>query len=602
MIFTDSSTKRFEDFNDADLEKTHDNLGIKYEKTEIYDDTVLLLQYNCPDSDCAHVCRSWDDLYHHVRSVHHKNICKLCLKYKKVFAHEHELLSFRDLQKHERFGDDNPGAVDQSGFKGHPECGFCSERFYGDDELFSHCRDKHEKCHICERQNSGHRPQYFLNYDELEVHFGKDHFLCQDRECLDKKFVVFGSVMDLKGHQLEAHPNGLSKDARRDARRVDISNFDYRTGYQEPRGSRRAGRGRGRDPNSEAIPASSAQPLRRDELAYQRQVDLSNRQNGAPSTGPATQRPTIRPSFQPPVVQMEHMNLGSTDTTETTPQEQARQIQHNAVITRATSLLKNDSVKIDEFRRRVSSYRTSNTSAPELIDGFFQLFDCSSTDMGKLIKELANIYESQAKRDGLLQAWNDWRAINEDYPSLPGLPEPSQPTPNTASTAGRRILRLKSSTAQSSRSATNRSVAWVGGNAPSVTPAANAMAFPSLKNANRKGLGRGTSSWATSSSTPQATNASGRIGQSTVAARGGDAFPALPAAAKPNLLQIGMHRGKVGFWDERAPTTGNPWTTGGATMTDQPSASDTATEYEEFENNGKVKKGKKTKQTLLRYG
>lgn len=535
--------------------------------------------------------------------MHHKNICKLCLKHKKVFAHEHELLSFRDLQKHERFGDDNPGAVDQSGFKGHPECGFCSERFYGDDELFAHCRDKHEKCHICERQNSGSRPQYYMNYDELEVHFGKDHFMCQDRECLDKKFVVFSSVMDLKGHQLEAHPNGLSKDARRDARRVDISNFDYRIGYQEPRGGRRAGRGRGRDPNAEPIPASSAQPLRRDELAYQRQVDLLTRQTTVPTAVPTSERPSTRPSFEPPVVQMDRINIGSGDAIDSTPQEQARQIQHNAVIARSTSLLKNDNIKIEEFRRRVSSYRTSNTSAPELIDGFFQLFDCSSTDMGKLIKELANIYESPTKRDGLLQAWNDWRAINEDYPSLPGLPESPQPTPNSTSTAGRRILRLKSSTAQSSKSATNRSVAWVGGATPSVTPAANAMAFPSLNNANRKGMGRGTSTWAVSStSIPQTTNSSSRSGSLTRLAKSSHAFPALPATAKPNIHQIGIHRRKVGFWDERVPIAENPWSASGTTTIDQSLVSVTTTESDEPENSSKVKKGKKTRQTLLKYG
>ena len=31
-------------------------------------------------------------------------------------------------------------------------------------------------------------------------------------------------------------------------------------------------------------------------------------------------------AFEPPVVQMEHMNLGSGDTVDSTPQEQARQI------------------------------------------------------------------------------------------------------------------------------------------------------------------------------------------------------------------------------------------------------------------------------------
>ena len=600
MIFTDDSTKRFEDFKEDDFQKSHDNLGIKYGKTEIYDDTVLLLQYNCPEASCAHICRSWDDLYHHVRSVHRKNICKLCLKFKKVFAHEHELFTFRELQKHERFGDDHPGAVDQSGFKGHPECGFCSERFYGDDELFAHCRDKHEKCHICERQNSNGHPQYYLNYDELERHFAKDHFSCQDRECLEKKFVVFGSEMDLKGHQLEAHPNGLSKDARRDTRRVDISNFDYRTGYQEPRGGRRAGRGRGRDPNADPLPTSSAQPLRRDELAYQRQMDLLSRQNPSQTPTPVVRQTDSRPSFHVPVVQMQQMQVNNPPAIDMTPQEQARQIQHNAVVARASILLHNDTVKIDEFRKRVSSYRTSTVSASELIDGFFQLFDCASVDMGKLIKELADIYENPVKRDGLLQAWNDWRAINEDYPTLPGLPEGNQTALNNTSTAGRRILRLKSSTAKSSRSATNRQVAWAGGNMPSVTPASNAMAFPSLASSSR--TTGGGSTWAI---TPTSSANAGRnrpLSTSVAMPKGPDAFPALPVAEKPSVHQLGIHRGKVGFWDERAPTTGNPWSGGAVSSGTINNTNSVTNETEDTDASTKGKKGKKVKQTLLKYG
>ena len=41
MIFTDDSTKRFEDFKESDFEKSHDNLGIKYGKTEIYDNITV---------------------------------------------------------------------------------------------------------------------------------------------------------------------------------------------------------------------------------------------------------------------------------------------------------------------------------------------------------------------------------------------------------------------------------------------------------------------------------------------------------------------------------------------------------------------------------
>ena len=132
----------------------------------------------------------WPDLHRHVRSAHKKMMCDLCTRNKKVFTHEHELFTQQELRRHEKYGDDNPGAVDQSGFKGHPECGFCRKRFYGDDELYTHCREKHERCHLCDRRTGGQNPQYYMNYDALERHFNKDHFPCLDAECQDLSCLV----------------------------------------------------------------------------------------------------------------------------------------------------------------------------------------------------------------------------------------------------------------------------------------------------------------------------------------------------------------------------------------------------------------------------
>jgi hypothetical protein len=169
--------------------------------------------------------------------------------------------------------------------------------------LYTHCRDKHERCHICDRRDGTRKQQYFVNYDSLEVHFRKDHFLCPDRECLEKKFVVFDSEMDLKAHQIETHPNGLSSAALR----VDMSGFQFRAPHEQEAGGRRddrrreggRGRGRGRDPNAEPLPASSAQTLSRAELAYQRQMEAQNSQSstGRAFGGQLTSTPTPGEAF-----------------------------------------------------------------------------------------------------------------------------------------------------------------------------------------------------------------------------------------------------------------------------------------------------------------
>jgi E3 ubiquitin-protein ligase ZNF598 len=608
VIFTDNADKRYEDWKDAEFVKIDENLGIKYEKDVILEDTVLLLRYNCPDKDCDVACLGWPDLHRHVRSKHGKMMCDLCTRNKKVFTHEHELFTFGELRKHEKFGDDNPGAIDQSGFKGHPECGFCKQRFYGDDELYNHCREKHERCHICDRRNGGRNPQYYLNYQELEKHFAAEHFVCLDAECQANKTNVFESEMDLKAHQLEAHPNGLSKDARRDARLVDLSGFNLRESYQPPRRNDRSnrGNGRGRDPNSEPLPLSSAQPIGRAELAYQRQLAIQSSQSvsgrafggqltqSAPAPGGRPPPSSTQAAAPAPAPAIENLSLEDSppNLTNLSPQEQARALRHQAVTSRATTLLKNDKTKISQFRTHISAYRSGTTSANDLLDAFFSLFDCPSSEVGKLVRELADLYEDETKRQALLSAWNNWRSINEDYPGLPG---PSGTLPGVSSIAsgsGRRVLTLKKSTAQSSRSAVSRQGSW--GNA--IANGTHRDPFPALSATNSNSINgpRPTAvstppAWGNSpvptvastnlsSSRPSPTTAS-TIRQKTTNSRTAapprateDAFPSLPAAAKPNTMMAGFNTRGSAKWFTSPSGSGtttpvNPWGSGGTTPT-----------------------------------
>lgn len=429
--------------------------------------------------------------------------------------------------------------------------------------------------------------------------------------------------MDLKGHQIEAHPEGLSKDVRRDARMVDLAEFDnMRTPYQQQR--QRRGAGRGRDPNAEPLPVSSAQPMTRAEVAYQRQMAIQSSQSvSTRNFGGQLTREDVQPVRAPersaaatpvqsapasrsqalPTAAFEGLNV-SANSAPATAQEQTRRMRHAAVIERASNLLRNDATKLAEFRSRVSSYRASSISATELIDAFFSLFDTSSTELGKLIKELAEIYEDESKRSDLLRAWNDWRAINEDYPALPAgglLPGMSTGAVNTG---GNRVLRLKSSTAKSSRSAVGRSGALP--NAPSNPfPPLSAAAGPS----SRRGKATAATPWATAappsfprpampspiSRPSSATPSSSRV-PAAPAPRGADSFPALPAAPKPNVLMAGKTRGTVRWNENRGPAP-NAWGSAPSSGTASP-----AEPSNDDSNNGKKGKKNKGKQTLFHFG
>ncbi|KAK5133634.1 hypothetical protein LTR08_007488 [Meristemomyces frigidus] len=637
VIFTDEAEKRFEDYQTSDFFRTDANLGIAYEKPEIFEDTVLLLRYNCPDADCDAACLGWPDLHRHVRNVHHKIMCDLCTRTKKVFTHEHELFTQQDLRKHEKFGDDIPGAENQSGFKGHPECGFCRQRFYGEDELYAHCRDRHERCHLCDRRTGGNNPQYYLNYEALEQHFNRDHFPCVDQECQEKKFVVFDSEMDLKAHQLESHPNGMTRG--REARRVDLSSFDFRPQYQQDRpqrGGRRAGRGR--DPNAEGVAPTASGQQSRAEVAHQREREIQNAQQSRAEIAHQREReiqsaqsvsnrmfggqlsqpePPTQTAHRPPQGQAAQPSLTalhdrppaqSAPTTSQsvealTPQEQARRLRHAAVTERAANLLRNDQTKLTEFRDRVSAYRNGTITPPNLIDAFFALFDTSSSELGKLIKELADIFEIAGKRDNLLKAWGDWRAINEDYPSLPG------PTGANATTAAgilgagigaSRVLKLKSSTAQSGR------IHGVGQQRPSgAVPGSSrqptSAAFPSLPATNgtsSKGSAppAPTPSWlamrpaaaSSTSSSARPSPAPSRTQSFANLSKGTNAYPALPAAKKPTSSVFTPGYTGAGVIRNNGSSSRNAWGPDGNAAIEPPAV----TEHPGAAK-GKGKKGKK---------
>lgn len=165
VVFTNDAEKPYDDYKRDDTPFYEKKYGIRFETKDMYNDTLMILQYNCPEKECEEAFESWNELKRHVKQVHHLVCCDLCLRNKKIFSHEHTLYTQAQLQKHYREGDTSFNKEDETGFTGHPECVFCKTRFYGADELFEHCRSKHEQCHLCVRNGIQH--QYYANYDSL---------------------------------------------------------------------------------------------------------------------------------------------------------------------------------------------------------------------------------------------------------------------------------------------------------------------------------------------------------------------------------------------------------------------------------------------------
>ncbi|KAK1437206.1 hypothetical protein QVD17_02994 [Tagetes erecta] len=164
----------------------------------------------------------------HLFHQHSLFMCSLCLEGRKVFICEQKLYSKAQLKQHINTGDSevDGSESDRGGFQGHPLCEFCRSPFYGDNELYTHMNTEHFKCHICQRQNPG-KYEYYRNYDDLEIHFRQEHFLCEDEACLSKKFIVFTSEAEMKRHNAQEHGGRMSRSQRNAALQLPTS-FTYR--------------------------------------------------------------------------------------------------------------------------------------------------------------------------------------------------------------------------------------------------------------------------------------------------------------------------------------------------------------------------------------
>ncbi|KAK1279960.1 hypothetical protein QJS04_geneDACA004652 [Acorus gramineus] len=182
---------------------------------------------------------SIEQLKGHLYHRHKLFMCSLCLEGRKIFICEQKLYTKLQLRQHINTGDSeiDGSESERGGFSGHPMCEFCKNPYYGDNELYMHMSTDHYTCHICQRQHPG-QYDYYKNYDDLEIHFRQEHFLCEDEACLAKKFIVFHSEAEMKRHNAVEHGGHMSRSQRNAALKLPTS-FTYRRSNEQERQGRR---------------------------------------------------------------------------------------------------------------------------------------------------------------------------------------------------------------------------------------------------------------------------------------------------------------------------------------------------------------------------
>ncbi|ORX57530.1 hypothetical protein DM01DRAFT_27307 [Hesseltinella vesiculosa] len=420
VIFTKDPTKLFEEFTKKDIHSVDKKLDIQFENELIHQDTILSLEYNCPDPKCDVACDGWAQLKKHVNKEHNVLLCDLCIKNKQIFAHEHTLYTAVQLNKHYKHGDKSFNKDDDSGFKGHPECAFCRISFYGDDELFHHCREKHEQCHICVQ--NGVRHEYYPNYDAMERHFRKDHYLCMYRECLDKKFIVFSSQLDLTSHEVEEH--GASG-------RVELS-FDY--GNHEPhrhKNKQRQQRSQAPVPQPQQPPAAvpELQPVSSARLSSDDFPSIGGASSsvnrpipGQPKKQPQSSKlrkpqgfgglttdhwPDLRPNSATPSPSSS-ANTSSQSTNATFPD--ASQVQRHAQVLEKLSRMLNGPVDVEQFRAVTTAYRNDSIDITGYVNEIIRLCKNDATKTTAVLKDVEALIDSQTKKQEVLHALRNTEA------------------------------------------------------------------------------------------------------------------------------------------------------------------------------------------------
>ncbi|KAI1784004.1 hypothetical protein LXA43DRAFT_1044548 [Ganoderma leucocontextum] len=420
MIFTTSADALWASYTPENIPYKDVKLSISFETQEMMEETLILLRFNCPDSQCDFIGNGWSDLKLHTRATHGKLMCDICMRFKKVFAHEHALYDPNVLPIHvpsmgRGHRRDHKHQQQVEGGT-HPLCEFCRECFFEDDELYAHMRERHEDCFVCKRNEV--KDQYFRNYEALEEHFMHAHFPCRRAECLARKFVVFGSAIDLKAHQVEEHGAEMSARDKRDARRVEAQfEFEEAGGGPGRRGRRdRGDRERDREPPPQAQGGGASRPQAAG--VRRREAFGGNLTADGPSPQPSRRQ---SPSSEP----------GDSDPRLT------------ALVSRLANLAPNPTTAVPVVRAAIRSYRTSESGARDLISTVWNVLDRNLDGTASIVNALVDLVEEEDKKRDLLSAWNGFKVEQRNqFPEL----VPTATGSEWAGVTSGRVLNAKHST------------------------------------------------------------------------------------------------------------------------------------------------------------
>ncbi|KAH9958342.1 hypothetical protein BC827DRAFT_1345056 [Russula dissimulans] len=429
VIFTVSADAPFSSYSAESVPYKDQKLTISFETEEMMQDSLVLLRFNCPDSSCDYVATGWSDLKLHVRGVHKRFMCDLCISHKKVFPHEHALYTFPQHSTHlpsahRRQQKGVPKDQVEGGI--HPLCEFCNECLFGDDELYGHMRHSHEECFMCKRNEI--RDKYFKDYNALEQHFDQAHHPCPNPVCQARKFVVFGSKIDLQAHMVEEHGTEMSSRDKKDARRVNAA-FEFQDASSSSNRRRGGGPGGG---------GGVSNGGGRDRGQRDSQPQLAPR----PTQGSDNHRNPIGANLTPSGdVNSSSIGPSRSDAPSPAPpsMDPVTAERYTAIFARLRNLTEHHTNAIAGVKLALRDYTTSQSGARDLISTVWNTLDRELDATASIINLVVDFLEDEEKKMDLLSAWNAFKI--ERRRELPDLIiVPASAGVDYASIANSRVL------------------------------------------------------------------------------------------------------------------------------------------------------------------
>lgn len=266
-------------------------------------------------------------------------------------------------------------------------------------------RDRHEQCFLCKRHEEL-RDEYHRDYNALERHFRKQHYLCEAKECLEKKFVVFDSEMDFKAHQVAEHGSDLTSREKREALKF-AGNFHFeQAGSQHRSDNEHRSQARARNDGRRSESTANRDPLGVSSLASRSHV---------PGSGGSADHRSRRAMFG--------NNLsGSTTPTSSTPHatpDSERIQRHQAYMARVAEIVQHSEAKMHSFRSNVRTYHAGEMSSGDLVDAIQSII----TDQGQIntvMNGLVDLLEEEDQKQDVLASWTASRIEQTHFPSLGG--------------------------------------------------------------------------------------------------------------------------------------------------------------------------------------